>query len=253
MHTSRVLAARDFEYWKCGGNGLTSVPFKEFCPDYVESDRTGIVSPCLEDGILHASYAILALTTAFYDAWRARGDDFFIYPQHFAILDVSEKGVNTGSGRLTLDKERLGWPWGNLDVWPDSKWVPSDGSVSGALKKAFDLQINRLLWPESFVPGGRESRLPDYAFKMMRTYLKSVHYYRSAEPDVEIRARSNVNEVVQTSRYRLSQLEGLSAGHSSAADLVEDSRTGHCHVERYRRVESGQFLEDMGACFEDGR
>ncbi len=253
MHTSRVLAARDFEYWKCGGNGLTSVPFKEFCPDYVESDRTGIVSPCLEDGILHASYAILALTTAFYDAWRARGDDFFIYPQHFAILDVSEKGVNTGSGRLTLDKERLGWPWGNLDVWPDSKWVPSDGSVSGALKKAFDLQINRLLWPESFVPGGRESRLPDYAFKMMRTHLKSVHYYRSAEPDVEIRARSNVNEVVQTSRYRLSQLEGLSTRHFPTKHEVENPGSVHGCVERYRRVEPEQFLEDMGACFEDGR
>ena len=252
MHISRVLAARDFEYWKCGGNGLTSVPFKEFCPDYRESDRTGIVSPCLEDGILHASYAILALTTAFYDAWRARTDDFFIYPQHFAILDISKEGVNTGSGRLALDKERLGWPWGNLDVWPDSKWVPSDGSVSGALKKAFDLQINRLFWPEKYLPGAVEIRLPEYAFKIMRTRLKEVFYYRTAEPNIEIRAKLNAKEVVDQSVWRLSQLEGLAAEDLTVTDLVADSQTGHRYIERYRRVDPEQFLDDMGGCFENG-
>ena len=252
MHTSQVLSASDFEYWQCGANGPARVSFAAFCPDYEASDRTGFVSPCLEDGILHASLANLALTTAFYDAWRDRTDDFFIYPQHFAILDISAEGVNSGSGRLRLDRDRLGWPWGNLDVWPDSQWVPSDGSVSGALKKAFDLHINRLFWPESFVPGARENRLPGYALKIMRTRLKDVFYYRPAEPNVEIRARSNANEVAEQSVWRLSQLEGLSAEHLQVAVEEEDSGTGHCYVERYRRADPGRFLEAMCACFENG-
>lgn len=252
MHTSSVIFATDFQYWQRGANGPARVPFSAFCPDYEASDRTGFVSPRLEDGILHASHAILALTTAFYDVWRDRTDDFFIYPQHFAILDISAEGVHSGSGRLRLDRERLGWPWGNLDVWPDSQWVPSDGSVSGVLKKAFDLHINRLFWPESFVPGARENRLPEYAFKIMTTRLKDVFYYRSAEPNIEIRARSNANEVAAQSVWRLSQLEGMPAEHLALAGEEEDSETGHCYIERFRRVDPGQFLEAMGACFENG-
>lgn len=252
MHTSQVLSARDFEYRQRDGNGFQPVPFESFCPDYQESDRTGVVSPLLEDGIIHTSHAILALTTAFYDAWRARTDDFFIYPQHFAILDISAEGVNSGSGRLRLDRERLGWPWGNLDVWPDSQWVPSDGSVYGALKSAFDLHINRLFWPESFVPGEGEDRLPEYALKIMRTRLKAVFYYRTGDPNIEVRGSSNAEQVAKQSVWRLSQLEGLSAEHLPMADDEAASETGHCCVERYRRVEPDQFLDDVGVCFESG-
>ncbi|MDE3001402.1 MAG: hypothetical protein OXU79_20180 [Gemmatimonadota bacterium] len=252
MHTSQVLSAGDFEYWQRGGNGFGRVPFESFCPDYHESDRTGVVSPFLEDGILHASHAILALTTAFYDAWRARTDDFFIYPQHFAILDISAGGVNSGSGRLRLDRDRLGWPWGNLDVWPDSQWISSDGSVYGALKNAFDLHINRLFWPESFVPGDGEDRLPEYALKIMRTRLKAVFYYRTDEPNIEIRSNSNVKKVADQSVWRLSQLEGLSAENLPMTDDEAASETGHSSVERYRKVEPDQFLDDVGVCFESG-
>ena len=252
MHTSQVLSAGDFEFWQRGDNGLGRVPFESFCPDYHEADRTGVVSPFLEDGILHTSHAILALTTAFYDAWRARTDDFFIYPQHFAILDISADGVNTGSGRLRLDRDRLGWPWGNLDVWPDSQWVPSDGSVYGALKSAFDLHINRLFWPESFVPGEGEDRLPEYAFKIMRTRLKAVYLYRTGDPNVEIRGNSKAKEVAEQSVWRLSQLEGLSAEHLQVADREEESGTEHRQIERYNRVEPEQFLDDVGVCFERG-
>ena len=97
------------------------------------------------------------------------------------------------------------------------------------------------------------NRLPDYAFKMMRTRLKvRVFYYRSAEPDIEIRAKSNAKEVVEQSVWRLSQLEGLSAEDLTVTDIVADSRSGHRFMERYRRVDPEQFLEDMGACFENG-
>ena len=188
MHTSTLLISQNFEYWQSGENGLTCVDFETFCPDYHELDRTGVISPHLEDGILHTGYALLALTTAFYDIWRARTDDFFIYPQHFAILDITREGVNTGCGRLPLEKSTLGGPWGNLDVWPNSKWIPAHGSVSGMLKKAFDLQINRLFWPEDFRPNRKEKSLPAYAVQMLRTHLKAVYYYSTSGPNIEIHA-----------------------------------------------------------------
>ena len=80
----------------------THVGFSAFCAEYHEQDRVAVVSPRLEDGILHTGYALLALTTAFFDAQRARGGDFFVYPQHFAIIGADRSGVATGAGRLEL-------------------------------------------------------------------------------------------------------------------------------------------------------
>ena len=78
MHTSQALRSSHFEYQRPeSGN---RVAFSAFCADYHAQDRVGVVSPQLEDGILHTAYALLALTTAFYDVQRASGSDFFIYP-----------------------------------------------------------------------------------------------------------------------------------------------------------------------------
>ena len=84
MHTSQALRSTHFEYQRPGPGGR--VAFSAFCANYHDQDRVGVVSPQLEDGILHTAYALLALTTAFYDVQRASGGDFFIYPQHFAII-----------------------------------------------------------------------------------------------------------------------------------------------------------------------
>ena len=84
MHTSQTLRSSHFEYRCTEASGR--VAFSSFCADYHEQDRVGVVSPHLEDGVLHTGYALLALTTAFYDVQRAGGSDFFIYPQHFAII-----------------------------------------------------------------------------------------------------------------------------------------------------------------------
>ena len=251
MHTSTLLISQDFEYWQSGENGLTRVDFETFCPDYHELDRTGVISPHLENGILHAGYALLALTTAFYDIWRVRTDDFFIYPQHFAILDITRAGVNTGCGRLPLEKSTLGGPWGNLDVWPDSKWIPAHGSVSSMLKKAFDLQINRLFWPEAFRPNREEKSLPAYAVKMLRTHLKAVYYYNTSEPNIEIRTAQNVQDLLQTSLNRLSDIDGLSIQHFLQRHVLENPQTDHRYVEQYRKVDLDHFLNDMADCFEN--
>jgi hypothetical protein len=74
------------------------------------------VAPYLEEGVLQTGYALLALTTAFYDVLRARTAEFFDYPHHFALLDVNDAGVRTRAGRLPLPQAALGSPWGALDV-----------------------------------------------------------------------------------------------------------------------------------------
>ncbi len=72
MHTSTRLRADDFHFWQQTASANQPVDFATFSPDYHEQDRVGVISLGLEDGVLQTSYALLALTTAFYDRLRAR-------------------------------------------------------------------------------------------------------------------------------------------------------------------------------------
>ena len=268
MHTSQTLRSSHFEYRRTGAGG--PVPFSSFCAGYHEQDRVGVVSPRLEDGILHTGYALLALTTAFYDVQRAGGGDFFIYPQHIAIIGqgpptasqttaengrADTVGIATGAGclDLTLDEAGIGGAWAWLDVWPKSNWFTAPSTPTAMLKKVFDLHINRLFWPQDFTPERRQEQatesgesahrsLPDYARRILRTRLKSVYYYNSSAPTVEICAARPAVDIVQASIERLP-----SAVQRTLDPAPHPERPlGH---ESYRQVDVDDFLKDMEACF----
>ncbi len=248
MHTSKLLRASDFQYWRLAEEGRISVDFRTFCPDYHELDRVGVISPCLEDGILYTGDALLALTTAFYDVLRSRTTDFFDYPQHFAFIGASEATVHTRGERLPLD--RAGTSWGNLDVWPNSKWIPTPRSLTEMLKKVFDFQINRLFLPQNFKPGPDESPLPAYARKMLGTRLKAVYYYNTPIPNVEIRASQQVADLVQKSIAQLPNAESAAEHQAQGHKAEYAAPSSFPSVERYRQVSVDDFLEDMASCFD---
>ena len=239
MHTSKLLRSSDFQYWQLTENKRTSVDFNGFCPDYHELDRVGVISPCIEDGILYTGEVLLALTTAFYDVLRSRETDFFDYPQHFAFIGASEDTVHARDERLPMD--RIGAGWGNLDVWPDSKWIPTPGSAAGMLKKIHDFQINRLFLPHGFKPGSDESLLPAYARKMLETRLKAVYYYNALIPNLEIRGSQQVADLVQRSIAEFPDIEN---------EIEHPTQDNFPSVGRYQRVSVDDFLEDMAGCFD---
>ena len=216
MHTSKLLKSSDFQYWRLAEDERIRVDFTGFWPDYHELDRVGVISPCLEDGILYTGDALLALTTAFYDVLRSWETDFFDYPQHFAFIGASEGVIHTRGEGLPMD--RIGTGWGNLDVWPDSKWIPTPGSVTGMLKKIHDFQINRLFLPHGFKPGSDESPLPAYARKMLETRLKAVYYYNTPTPNVEIRGSQSVADLIQKSIAEFPNAKS-EAEHSAQSDF----------------------------------
>ena len=239
MHTSKLLRASDFQYWQLTENERISVDFDGFCPNYHELDRVGVISPCIEDGILYTGDALLALTTAFYDILRAQETDFFDYPQHFAFIGASEDTVHARGERLPMD--RIGAGWGNLDVWPDSKWIPTPGSATGMLKKIHDFQINRLFLPHDFKPGSDESPLPPYACKMLGTRLKAVYYYNTPTPNIEICASQQVVDLVQRS---------IAEFPNANSEVENPMQCDFPSVERYQQVSVDVFLADMAGCFE---
>lgn len=244
MHTSKALKSSDFQFRWLDANGAVEAGFDSLCPDYHRLDRTGVVSPRLEDGVLNAGYAILAQTTAFYDVLRSEMDDFFDYPQHLAFLDVNDKGVNTRCGRLS-GPMAMGGPWSNLDVWPQSNWISASGTVSGMLRKVYDLHVNRLLWPEDFMPVPDEATLPAHVYrKMLKTRLKGVTYYNASAPNVEVRVTQPVEDIVRTS------IERLPGGQREPRRLIEPADGDFLYVERYRQVGIDEFLEAVDCCFD---
>ena len=115
MHSSEILSAKHFEYVLLGNETGSARDFSVFCPDYKDTDRLGTVSPCYEEGVLGAGYAILAFVTAFYDAQRSRSNRFFIYPQHFAFfLTGIRKESEPGGTASVLQQKR---PWRAGQIW----------------------------------------------------------------------------------------------------------------------------------------
>jgi hypothetical protein len=248
MHTTKVLQAADFQYWHVDANGHRApIDFAAFCPQYHIQDRVGVIVPQLDTGVDQTGYALLALTTAFYDVLRQRHTQFFDYPHHFAFLDVTADGIATYGRRVQIAPEALGGPWGALDVWPDSNWIPTPGSVSGMLKKAFDWQINRLFWPEGFLPTAGEAAFPEYVRKIFTTRLQTVYYYNTARPSVEICVTQPVEEMVQRSLSRLPQVPGTAA--CPAPDTAPAAVSALPYRRRYRQVSGAEFLATMHPCF----
>jgi hypothetical protein len=250
MHTSKILRATDFQYWSLEGNAPTRADFPTFCPDYQALDRIGVVAPYLEDGIRHAGYALLALTTAFYDVLRAHTADFFDYPHHFAFLDANATGVRTRIGRLALEHAAMGAPWGGLDVWPDSNWIVAPGSASGMLKKVFDWQISRLFWPADFSVGPDEPRYPAYVRRLLSTRLKTVYYYNTTAPTLAMHATPQVEALVCQSLQRLPEAVSTRSPVHLSPESAPLTTDGFPYVARYRQVSVAAFLEAMTGCFE---
>jgi hypothetical protein len=175
--------------------------FNDFCPEYHELDRVGVVSPFLEDGILYTGFALLALTTAFYDRQRACSSDFFTYPQHFAFIGANNLGVSTCIGPLISngdqgdqlsDESELGRAWGWLDVWPSSQWITATATPASMLKKVFEFQISRLFWPWDFRVTENDETLSAVIRKLLRARLKSVYYYNAPSPNIALRVSQPV-------------------------------------------------------------
>lgn len=248
MHTSRIIQSDDFRYWHQDQETLVQGDFDACFPGYDRTDRIGVVSPHLEDGAFHAKYALLAAATTFYDGLRARGGEFFDYPHHFVFCDVNEEGVATRRGRLSLEPTTFD-VWSGLDVWPESQWIHTAGRVESMLQHVFAWQINCLFWPESLMPTTGAETLPVYAKRLLAARLKTVYYYDSAQPDVEIHVNETVASLIREKSFpRLPEplRDTALAQLPRAASPTESSFP---YVERYRRVSVDAFLEDMAPCF----
>lgn len=242
MHTSTELQADHFQYALLQSGTETALTFDGMFPDYHRQDRVAVVGATMEGTVRAARGTLLALTTGFYDALRARGGAFFDYPQHFCILAGDERGIRTQSGFMPMDLATIGKPWTMLDVWPESKWHTAPPTAAGLMRSVFAMQIDRLFWPESLksrLPTGEGARLPDYIRKTLGTHLKQVWYYDTTWPTHRVTWGNAAQAMIDQSEGPLLKLL-----NEPPPARQRDDRT-----ERFRLVPVDSFLSEHAAVF----
>ncbi len=223
MHSSHELRSSSFEI-TAGGREVRLV---ELFDGFGEHDRLGVVIRRPFGGV-GASALITATVSAFYDFHRARGTDFFIYPDYF-LFHV---------GRPLGDHARL-------DIWPSRKEVVVPEDAEQVLEAINDRGITRLV-VEDGDPGepGFEPEALASARARIATCLVYSATGRVRDPDVRI-ASNPVSEgyvdAVLDPEARLAEVASEERERIKRArkDLLEDG----VPVETYRRIRLDEGLK----------
>jgi hypothetical protein len=226
MHSSRELHSSSFEIGIAGRPAGVGDLFEGFD----EHDRLGVVlsEPC---GAVGASALITATITAFYDIQRARGPEFFIYPDYFLFHVGRPLGYH-----------------GKFDVWPRRKEVVVGEEPEAILEAIDDRAITRLV-VEAGEPG--EPELHHEALASAHARIATCMAYspsgRVAGGDVRI-ASNPVTEGYVDAILSPKAADGdvppdvLSEIQRSRRELVENG----VPVETYRRIGLDEALALLG-------
>jgi hypothetical protein len=181
---------------------------------------------------LGASTAILAAVTAFYDVQRARGGEFFIYPDYFLF--------------------HVGHPHGDhnmLDVWPDHKEVVVADDAEEILRAINDRGVTRLLVEER--PRGEPSFERETLASARARIATSLAYSPDGRvPDDDVRIAGN--EV--TERYVASLLDpDTLARDAEGSGLEAYARLVRARAAEVTPDERLRIQRTRTALIEDGR
>ena len=232
MHSSRELRSSMFKL-TVGGRQVRLV---DLFDGFGKHDRLGVVvsRPC---GGVGASALITATITAFYDLHRARGPDFFVYPDYF-LFHV---------GRPHGDHARL-------DIWPSRKEVVVPEDPAQILDAINDRAVTRLVVEEG-EPGEPASDPEALASASARIATCLVYSASGRVRDADVRIESNlvtegyVDEVLdpegRIARLREANGGGRARAEAIAARLGEVAPAERSRVKRARRdlIEGGVTVE----------
>lgn len=235
MHTTKLVRSEDFQF------DLLSV-----FPGFDGSDRLGVVSPQPQDGILNAGYIVLACVTAFYRFHRDSVWAGCKYPPYFIFLAPEDSGKGHSAQRWSVPWRSAVELWGQLDVWPDSQWIVTDGTTRSMLEGVLSCKITRLLWPAGLGLPGNTPSLPASLLTNAQGQLRSVLLYSSDGASVQVRVAKPVEDLIQGGVLRL---PGLGEGEIEtfrSSRSCRRSATESCYTEDYREVSLDTFLKPGG-------
>jgi hypothetical protein len=173
MHTSTELRSDSFSI-ELDGRPAT---IADVLPDAGARGRLGIVvrAPC---GAVGSSLLLLAAITAFYDAQRARSEQFYIYPDYFLFHVGRRQGDHS-----------------MLDVFPSHKEVVVPDDPEAILEAINDRAITWLVVPEGEPGAVARDRGPAAARRDRETAV--------ARRDRETAAAPRQREALASARDRI--------------------------------------------------
>jgi hypothetical protein len=230
MHSSQELSSTMFEISSDGRR----VPLEQLFEDFGEQDRLGVIvnRPC---GAVGASALISATVTAFYDIQRARGPDFFVYPDYY-LFHV---------GRALGDH-------GMLDVFPSRKEVVVREEPDAILDAVNDRSITRFVVPAAAPPAASEHTFDPVALASARGRIATCLVYspsgRVTGGEVRIASNPVVEGYVESILDPESQVAALRSGDGqdrAYADSIE-ARLGEVAPELRKQIRAArrELLED---------
>ncbi len=223
MHSAEDLTSSSFSFTV----GRKKATFTDVFPDFEERDRLGVVvgRPC---GGVGASALILATVTAFYDLQRAKGGDFFLYPDYFLF----HVGGYMGDHQM-------------LDIFPSHKEVVVEEDAERMLQAINDRGITRLLVQDAEPRDLQFSRVT-LGSVHLRTALAYSPTGRVEGADVYVTSNeateSYVSDVFDYSQDTVDS-EAIESIRYSRQDLFEDGTP----VETYRKIDVDEALRMLGA------
>ena len=229
MHSSRELRSDSFGIEVDG----RPASLGELFPGFAEQDRLGVVvrAPC---GAVGASALICTTITAFYDVQRARGDDFFVYPEYYLL--------------------HAGGPHGDharLDVFPRRKEPVVSDDPEALLEALNERAITRLVVEEG-APRPAELDRAELASALGR--LVSCLAYspagRVADADVRIAGNDVTEGYVEAVLDPETRMARLRSGGDDERALAEAIARRAGEVPRELRV---PVAAARAALIEDGR
>jgi hypothetical protein len=200
MHSSCELSSDAFEISVDGRRAALADLFEGFS----EGDRLGVIvrRPC---GAVGASALICATITAFYDLQRARGDDFFVYPEYYLF--------------------HAGGPHGDharLDIFPRRKEPVVDDDPEALLEAVNERAITRLVVEDG---SPRRPQLDRAELESARARLVTCLAYspsgRVADADVRIAGNDVTEGYVQAVLDPESRMARLRAGSGEERALAD--------------------------------
>lgn len=165
MHSSK-LRDGDFEMVIRG----RPVALAEYFRGFTNTKRLGLLAPNRLEGV-GAVNLVMAHATAFYNAYRALGEDFFAYPDYFTFQSREPKAA-----------------YGMFDIWPAHKDVLVGTAAAERLNAITDRAVNILLVPDG-PPAPHEYQRQQVA--AAERLIETCYAYSAtgavADPDVVIR------------------------------------------------------------------
>ena len=165
MHSSK-LGDSDFEMIARGH----PVALAEYFRGFTNTKRLGLLAPNGLEGV-GAVNLVMAHVTAFYNAYRATGEDFFAYPDYFTFQSRTPKAA-----------------YGMFDIWPEHKDVLVGTDAAERLNAITDRGVNILLVPDG-PPTPREYQRQQLA--SAERLIETCYAYSAtgavADPDLVIR------------------------------------------------------------------